>query len=82
MLIEVAEATYVEARAGTLSDNLLGRMKDLRSQSNMFRELVLALPAEEPVVPVAGAVVEPVASTAIGLEVTPLLLQPDRNKDL
>ena len=59
-----------------------GNIENLCSQGKSFGHVTLPLPAEEPIILVAGTRIDPVTAAAIGLPWTPALLKPEGQEKL
>ena len=59
-----------------------GICEQFRSEGEDLGNLALDLPAEPPIIPVAGTGIDPVSAPAVGCPWTPAFLDPDRQKDL
>src|SRR6516225_2842528 len=79
MLIEIVDRAYIKSGAVFSSNHGGGLMKDFTTNDQLFRHLLLQQPAEEPIILVhrAAAVVDPIATAAIGRPVTRTFLHPD-----
>src|SRR6516164_8086115 len=79
VLIEIVDRAYIKSGAVPSSNHGGGLMKNFAADDQLFRHLLLQQPAEEPIILVhrAAAVVDPIATAAIGCPVTRTFLHPD-----
>src|SRR5579863_5493907 len=83
MIVDIVDGTEVESGVVLASDRVGGLMEKFAADGELFRDLLLQQPADEPVILIerAAAVIDPIAAAAIGGPIAEAFLQPDRQID-